>query len=314
MINSPRDDAMPDMLIIFNPFSNRGDSKHTIDSVLQNLSKSKLDFEVKLTKGRRHAIELAREAADAGVPVVVAAGGDGTVNEVANGILLSAKGQEGVPPTTMGVLPMGSGNDFAWGLGIRNGVEEAVDRLKRGHAKVIDVAWAEFDNAPPRFFVNMLGCGFDARVNIEAHKIQRLRGFAIYLAAVLKTLWVYFEKPPVRLRIDEKTLETPAFITFVANGPRLGGGFLATPQARQDDGLLDLCIATDIHRREVGPLIPKLMKGKHIDHPKIIMDRTRSVTIESDHPLPCQADGETIGENLHLIRIVTIPQRLRVIV
>ena len=282
--------------------------------VLQSLSKSDLDFEVKLTEDRRHAMQLAQEAAEAGTPIVVAAGGDGTVNEVANGILLAAKGQDGVSPTTMGVLPMGSGNDFAWGLGIRDGVAEAVDRLKRGHTKVIDVGWAEFDNAPPRFFVNMLGCGFDARVNIEAHKIKRLRGFAIYMAAVLKTLWIYFEKPPVRLQLDDKQLETPSLITFVANGPRLGGGFLAAPQARHDDGIMDLCIATDVTRAEVMPLIPKLMKGRHTDHPKIIMDRAQNVVIESDHPLPCQADGETIGENLHLIRIVTIPQRLRVIV
>jgi len=305
---------MADMLIIFNPFSNRGDSKHAIDVVLQNLASSDLSYEVKLTEGRRHAIDLAKEATLAGVPLVVAAGGDGTVNEVANGILLAAEGQPGVAPTTMGVLPMGSGNDFAWGLGIRDGVEEAVDRLKRGHTRVIDVAWAEFDNAPGRYFVNMLGCGFDARVNIEAHKITRLRGFSIYLAAVLKTLWTYFEKPPVHLKLDDQELDTPAFITFIANGPRLGGGFLAAPQARQDDGIMDICIATDITRREVGPLIPQLMKGKHTTHPKIIMDRTKTLVLSSDDPLPCQADGETIAENLHLIKITTIPQRLQVIV
>jgi len=305
---------MSDMLIIFNPFSNRGDSKHAIDVVLQSLAQSDLDFEVKLTEERRHAIDLAKEASLAGVPLIVAAGGDGTVNEVANGILLAAEGRQGVAPSTMGVLPMGSGNDFAWGLGIRDGVEEAVDRLKRGHTKVIDVAWAEFDNAPGRYFVNMLGCGFDARVNIEAHKIKRLRGFAIYMAAVLKTLWVYFEKPPVHLQLDERELDTPAFITFIANGPRLGGGFLAAPQARQDDGELDICVATDIDRREVGGLIPKLMKGRHTTHPKIIMDRAQSVKLESEHALPCQADGETIAENLHCINISIIPQRLRVVV
>jgi YegS/Rv2252/BmrU family lipid kinase len=305
---------MSDMLIIFNPFSNRGDSKHAIDVVLQSLAQSDLDYEVKLTEERRHAIRLAQEAAEAGVPLIVAAGGDGTVNEVANGILLAAEGREGVAASTLGVLPMGSGNDFAWGMGIRDGVEEAVDRLKRGHTRIIDVAWAEFDNAPDRYFVNMLGCGFDARVNIEAHKIKRLRGFAIYMAAVMKTLWTYFEKPPVNLEMDERMLDTPAFITFIANGPRLGGGFLAAPQARYDDGLMDLCIATDIHRREVGSLIPKLMKGRHTDHPKVIMDRAKSVTLRSDFPLPCQADGETIAENLHLIKITTLPGRLQVII
>jgi diacylglycerol kinase family enzyme len=77
---------------------------------------------------------------------------------------------------------------------------------------------------------------------------------------------------------------------------------------------MDICIATDINRREVGPLIPRLIKGKHTDHPKIIMDRTRDLTLKSEYPLPCQADGETIAENLHRIKITTIPQRLRVVV
>ena len=305
---------MSDILIIFNPFSNRGDSRHAIDVVLQSLAQSDLDYEVKLTEARRHAIRLAREAAEAGVPLIVAAGGDGTVNEVANGILLAAEGQEGVASSALGVLPMGSGNDFAWGMGIRDGVDEAVDRLKRGRSRIIDVAYAEFDNVPSRYFINMLGCGFDARVNIEAHKIKRLRGFAIYMAAVLKTLWIHFEKPLVHLELDDRQLNTPTFITFIANGPRLGGGFLAAPQARYDDGVMDLCIAGDITRREVGPLIPQLMKGRHTDHPKIIMERAKSVKLESDFPLPCQADGETIAENLHFIRITTIPGRLRVVV
>ena len=109
-------------------------------------------------------------------------------------------------------------------------------------------------------------------------------------------------------------METRAFITFFANGPRLGGGFLAAPQARYDDGIMDICIATDVTRLEVIPLIPKLIKGQHTDHHKIIMDRARNVTLQSDFPLPCQADGETIGEDLHLIKITTIPQRLRVVV
>ncbi len=305
---------MPDMLIIFNPFSNRGDSKRAIDVALQSLARSGLDFEVKMTGARGHAIELAKEAALAGTSLVVAAGGDGTVNEVANGLLQAAEGRPGVAATTLGVLPMGSGNDFAWGLGIRGGVDDAVDRLKQGRTQVIDVARAQFDNAPPRYFVNMLGCGFDARVNIEAHKIKRLRGFAIYMAAVLKTLLIYFEKPVVRLQMDEQTLETPAFITFIANGPRLGGGFLAAPQARYDDGLMDICLAADVRRLEVGGLIPKLMKGRHTDHPRITMARTRNITLESAEPLPCQADGETISENLHRISIVTLPARLQVVV
>lgn len=304
---------MTEMLIIFNPFANRGDSKHTVDRALQALARSGLDYQVELTGYRGHAMELAREASASGVKAIVAAGGDGTVNEVANGILQASEGMEGEAVAALGVLPVGSGNDFSWGIGIRNGMDDAVFRLQRGQFQTIDVALAEFDAAPSRYFINMLGCGFDTRVNIEAHKIKRLRGFAIYMAAVLKTLAVYFEKPSITVRLDDETLTLNSLMALVANGPRLGGGFLAAPNAVHDDGLMDLCLVGDFSRLEVMPMIPKLMKGKHTDHSKVTMARSQRVVIESESMLACQADGETIGENLHRISISTIPRRLRVV-
>jgi len=304
---------MTKMLIIFNPFANRGDSKHTVDRALQALARSGLDYQVELTSYRGHAMELAREASVSGVETIVSAGGDGTVNEVANGILQASEGVEGEAVAALGVLPVGSGNDFAWGIGIRNGIDDAIFRLQRGQSQTIDVALADFDAAPSRYFINMLGCGFDTRVNIEAHKIKHLRGFTIYLAAVLKTLAVYFEKPSITVQMDDKTLTLNSLMALVANGPRLGGGFLAAPNAVYDDGVMDLCLVGDFSRLEVMPMIPRLMKGEHTDHSKVTMARSQRVVIESESMLACQADGETIADNLHRISISTIPRRLRVV-
>ena len=304
---------MPNMLIIINPFANRGDSKHQIDLALQKLSESGLDYEIKLTEYRGHAIELAQQAYRDGIPVVVAAGGDGTVNEVANGLLTAAERDEGVIGSALGVLPIGSGNDFSWGMGVGPTLDAALAKLRRGQTRVIDVGYIEPDTAPPRYFVNIVGAGFDARVNIEAHKIKRLRGFAIYLAAVLKTLSIYHRTPRTKLHFNGSVLEIPLFMGLVANGRRLGGGFLAAPEAEPDDGLFDLCLVTDIGRFEALPVIPKLMKGEHTTHPKVIMARAPEVIIECPEGFPSEADGEMVGEEIYRMKVSLIPKRLKVI-
>ena len=304
---------MSKMIVIVNPNANRGDSQHQIDAGWQALSQSGLDFEIKLTERRGHAVELAEAATRAGVDIIVAAGGDGTVHECANGILRAVEGIEGVAPTTLGVLPVGSGNDFAWGMGMDKGLDDAMNRLRRGHTRTIDVGYIETDTAPSRYFLNIVGAGFDADVNVEAHKIKRLRGFLIYLVAVLKTLFVHYRTPQVTIRYDDEVLTFPLFMVLVANGPRLGGGFLAAPQASQDDGILDLCIAHDIGRFEALPLIPKIMKGTHMSHPKVTMARGKHIVIESPDGFASEADGEMVGYKIHQMTIGIIPQRLRVI-
>ena len=305
---------MSPITVIVNPFANRGDSRHHIDAGLRALASSGLETQIELTEYRGHGIQLAEQAARAGATMVVAAGGDGPVHEVANGILRAAEGQPGVAPATLGILPVGSGNDFAWGLGLDRGLDDAMNKLRRGQARVIDVAYVECDNEAPQYCVNILGGGFDSRVNIEAHKIKRLRGFAIYLVAVLKTLAIYYRTPPVAIRFDDKTYEFEMLMTLVANGPRLGGGFLAAPEASHEDGLLDVCMVYKTTRLDMLRMIPKFMQGKHLTHPKVVMARTARLEIESPIGFPSQADGEIIGNDVHHLKIELIPQRLRVIV
>lgn len=305
---------MAPITVIVNPFSNRGDSKHHIDAGLRALASSGLEAQIELTEYRGHGIALAEQAARAGAPMVVAAGGDGTVHEAANGILAAAEGQPGVAPTTLGILPVGSGNDFAWGLGLDRGLDDAMKKLRRGQTRVIDVAYVECDNDKPQYCVNILGGGFDSRVNIEAHKIQRLRGFSIYLIAVLKTMAIYYRTPHIIIRFDDQVHEFDMLMTLIANGPRLGGGFLAAPNASHEDGLLDVCMVHKTGRFDMLRMIPKFMQGKHLTHPKVVMARTNQLEIESKDGFPSQADGEVLGNDVHHLKISLIPQRLRVIV
>ncbi|NOZ50989.1 MAG: diacylglycerol kinase family lipid kinase [Chloroflexi bacterium] len=305
---------MPSTIVIFNPFANRGDSQHQIDLGLQSLATSGLDFEVRLTEYPGHGIELALTAVRDGATTIIAAGGDGTVHEVANGILKAAEGMEGVAPTTLGVLPVGSGNDFAWGLGIDQGLDDAIARIRLGHTRIIDVAQVETDVSEPRYCVNMLGGGFDARVNVEAHKIKRLRGFAIYIVAVLKTLAIYYRHPPTTIRYDDQEKTFSMLMGLVANGLRVGGGFLATPNALYDDGLLDLCLVEKTTRWDMLRMIPQFMKGQHLDHPKVTMARSHKVHFSCQQGFPAQLDGEMVGLSVKDMQIEIIPQRLRVIV
>lgn len=305
---------MSSTVVIFNPFANRGDSKHQIDLGLQSLATSGLEFDVKLTEYHGHGVALAQEAIAEGATTLIAAGGDGTVHEVANGILKAAEEHAGVAPATLGLLPVGSGNDFAWGLGVNQGIDAALERIKVGRTRVIDVMRVESDVAEPRYCINMLGGGFDARVNVEAHKIKRLRGFSIYIVAVLKTLAIYYRHPLTTITYDDQELTMPMLMGLVANGLRVGGGFLATPNAVQDDGWLDLCLVRKTTRWDMLTMIPKFMKGQHLDHPKVTMGRARSVRFVSQQGFPAQLDGEMLGLHVKEMRINLIPQRLRVIV
>ncbi len=305
---------MSSMIVILNPHANRGDSKHKIDAGLQALSHSWLDFDVELTEHRGHAAEIAERATRDGIDIIVAAGGDGTVNEVANGILRAWEGKEGHAPTALGLLPIGSGNDFAGGLGLDMGLQDAIDRLHRGHTRVIDVGCIEPASEPSRYFVNVMGGGLDARINIEAQKIKRLRGSAIYLVAIIKTILIYYRTPQTTLRLDDGTIVFPMLMTLVANGPRLGGGFICAPDANHNDGLFDLCIVRKTTRLDMLRMIPKFMKGKHVGHPKVTMARTSSIEIDCPDGIPSQADGEVIGNHVKSMKVSIIPDRLKIIV
>lgn len=285
---------MPHYCIIANPTSGRGTGARMIPVIERLMTTHLLDFSLYETERPGHAIELAREAAGKGYEFVVAAGGDGTVNEVMNGLIQAR--EQGKGHAALGVLNLGRGNDFGYSVGLPHDLEAAVQVLQTGQTRKIDVGHVTGGFFPEgRCFCNGLGIGFDAVVGFESLKLAPLSGFASYLVAALKTISLYFHAPQMRIELDDETIEGPMLMVSVMNGRRMGGGFYMTPEAKQDDGLFDLCIASQVTRVEVFKLMLRFMKGTQAGHPAIRFRRSRHVTVTAlTGALPSHADGETV--------------------
>ena len=296
---------MSKALIIFNPYAGRGRGAKRAEAVVAALHAVDFEFDSVVSEDRGHAIELAERAVEAGRELIVAAGGDGTINEVVNGIMQAE--QHGTT-ARLGVLPIGSGNDFAGALGIPTDMQRAAEILKRGAVRRIDIGTVN-----GRYFDNNVGMGFEAQVNIEAHKMTWLRGQMMYLAAILRAT-VSFPHPVVTIDRDGQRIENKSILMVTAgNNRRIGGGFLVFPDAVPDDGLLDLCVVDAIPRREILRLLPKLPKGHHVGEPVVEMTRFTRLVVESESPLPVHADGEILWNDAHRVEIEVLPDRLDVV-
>jgi YegS/Rv2252/BmrU family lipid kinase len=241
-----------------------------------------------------HAADLAQDAAAEGYGVVVAVGGDGTANEVLNGLMRARTPETGGP--AMGILCVGRGNDFAYGVGIPPDLEAGCRVLAEGSRRIIDVGRVTGGLYPDgRYFGNGVGIGFDAVVGFEAVKMKRLSGFPSYLVAVLKTVFLYYQAPLTAIAYDGETLTQRSLMVSVMNGQRLGGGFYTAPAGRPDDGLFDLCIAREVSRARIFGLIPHFLRGTQGSQEPIQTRQARHVVVEAvDGVLPAHADGETL--------------------
>ena len=299
---------MGSIKVILNPVAGRGYGARIEPELRRHLAAQGLDFDLVRTDGPWHAAELARQAVIDGVETVVAAGGDGTTNEVVNGLM--AASNDGLT-STLGVIPVGSGSDFANNVGIPAELQGACQRLAHGQTRVVDVCRVSVEHQPPRYFDNTVNVGFGGVVTVEARKIKRLRGMALYLPAVLKTVFLA-QNPRVTIEYDGQEMVLPAIMICVANGAREGGGFFCAPAACPDDGLLDLCIVREISRVAMLGLIPHFMKGTHVGHEPVTMVRARQVTISSPVNLIAHMDGEILCTAAHRIVCEILPGRLRV--
>jgi len=300
---------MADQLLIVNPIAGRGAGERVIPRIVRLLREHGLSFDLVRTERPWHAAELARQAVVSGYRTVVAVGGDGTSNEVLNGLMAAREAGEG--EAAMGVLCVGTGNDFAYGMGIPLDLEEGCAALARGRTRRVDVGHARGF----RYFGNGIGIGFDAAVNVVASRLQRLRGFLVYLIAVLRTLLFYYRAPLTRIELDDQTLEQPALMILVMNGRRMGGGFLMTPFSRPDDGLFDLCIGKKMSQLEMLSFVPRFMKGTQVGDPRVIMTRSRRVRVKVEEGTQVvHADGETLALDVRELDLEVVPQALIVVV
>ncbi|HHY47218.1 MAG TPA: diacylglycerol kinase family lipid kinase [Firmicutes bacterium] len=283
-------------MVIANPRAGRGRGSKIIPVVREFLASWGLPFDIRVTEGPGEATRYAHEAALSGYDVVVAAGGDGTVNEVANGIM--GKG------TILGVIPCGTGNDFALSLGISKDPVRACRTLVAGCVARLDIG-----RVLDRYFVSSVGVGFDGTVAKEANRsIPVLRGAAVYVLALLKVLLTY-AAPRMRIRLDHKSISLDAQLVAITNAPTYGGGMRIAPEAIMDDGMFEVCIMERMGSLETLYHLPKVFKGTHVRLPKVKMYRAKEIWIESDRTVPLHMDGEvTEASALHFeIRNQALP-------
>jgi diacylglycerol kinase (ATP) len=289
------------LFLIANPVAGRGAALRTLPRLRQALDALGAEYHLGLTARRGHARELAAGAAADGWDSVVAVGGDGTVHEVANGVLDAGRG-------ALGVVPVGSGNDFAHAAGIPRELDAAVATVVRATPRALDAG-----RVGDRWFVNGVGVGLDARVAIEANRVRRLRGLGMYLWALARVLRG-FRPPSVRIEVDGAAwLDGPLTLVTVGNGPRQGGGFRMNPSASLDDGLLDLCAAGGLSIPQILRLLPHTLRGSHLGLPGVVCTRGVSVHISSGEGLPVHADGEIVAEDAREVHIQLLPGRLQVL-
>jgi diacylglycerol kinase (ATP) len=271
--------------VILNPTAGGGRAGRMASAIQTELAARGLDTEVVLTTARGHAVELARAAA-ADHGLVVAAGGDGTIHEVANGLLSAGVSGRGAG---LAVLPIGTGNDFAKLLGGRR-LEHAFDSILRGATRAVDVGFVQWGDQS-EYFINGMGTGIDVEVVRQIAGLPRVRGVAGYLIGVLRALRV-FEPIRARLRIDDAEVDRRVMIVGIGNGVSQGGGFYITPDARPDDGRLDLCVIDEMSLPRVLVTLPQLMRGRHVNLPTVSMHRFQRLEVETEGPLFFQLDGE----------------------
>jgi diacylglycerol kinase (ATP) len=292
-------------IVIMNPAADNGRALDLRDRI------AAWGLEVLLSESAGHARTLAEQAVRDGYDLVIAAGGDGTVHEVTNGLVHGGRAQ-----ATLALLPIGSGNDFAYSMGLLRPLDEAYQIIRQGHVRQVDMARIEDDHGRYELINNSIGIGFDAMVTINSESITRVHGFARYTLAALRTIAFFYKTPHLQIDFDDEHVEQDSLMLSLGLGPRAGGGFYLTPDAVPDDDLVDSCLVNPVNRPTMLWMLPKVMRGTHITSKHVTMRRSRYVDVRSDIPMPIHIDGEIFAyleDNVHRVTISSQWRALSVI-
>ncbi len=304
---------MPRTLLIVNPTSGRGFAGRSLPLMEQELKKYNIDFKLVLTERSWHAAELAEQGARDGYETVIVASGDGTANEVLNGLMRARLA--GFNKTAMGQIAVGTGNDFAYGMGIPGGVEAGCKILAENYRRRLDVGIVKGGDYPDgRYFGNGVGIGFDAATGFVAAKIRWMRGMLLYLIAAIETIFIYYKAPAVKLIYDDKEMDISPLMLSIMNGRRMGGGFFFAPNGDPGDGTFDLCIARSASQLRIFGLIPYFMKGTQATQKEVTMAKARKVKVTAvQGTLPVHCDGETVCVEGKELTIELLPAQIEFI-
>lgn len=281
--------------LICNARAGRGRVGLALEQVKEHLGRRELDYHLRLTERRGHAIELARAALDDGSRFIVAMGGDGTLHEVVNGMM---DDDEPVNrDAVVGVVAAGTGSDFVKTFGIPALAPHAVAHLDGPESFPIDIGkitYTDDGRQVTRYFANVAEAGLGADVTARAARLPRWLGPTVYLFAFWLTL-PRFKRAEVVVDLVDRTYEGPMNNLVVANGQFFGGGMKIAPKAAPTDGLLDIQIEHTSKKEEIA-LLPRLFKGEHVPHREIEEAKRVKVSITCDRPLAIEADGEILGQ------------------
>lgn len=272
---------------IVNPIAGGGKTRSLMPKIEKRFKEAGAEFDIYITKGPKDAIEAAERAASEGFEIIVAVGGDGTVNEVLNGIVHTK--------AALAAIHGGKGNDFATAVNMPRDLDHACAALLRADIKNIDLG-----KVLDRYFINSVGVGFDAAVALRANQgVRPFKGVSAYVYSFLKMLYSY---EPVEMIIDLGTgpvKKTPLLVA-VGIGTSYGGGMKIVPEAIQDDGLFDVCVMDVMNRLSLVYHFPKVFSGTLKNLEQASMYRTSTVKLSLSAPRPLHLEGEILfGDELH---------------
>ena len=309
--------------MIFNPVADRGHAAQSADELQEAVEaevaaarENGQDIELTWTRTqyKGHAVDLARDAVAEGFEVVTAIGGDGTVHEVVNGLMAAEKERR----PALGVIPFGSGNDFAHNVGLPSDPREAARCLFGDTTRTVDVGTIKDGSGRCEYWTNTVGIGFGGAVNMAARKYTRIRGFFVYLAAVFETIASAPFSLKAKIQVDGNgPVEHEVAMIAFCNGPREGGGFFVGPGAEMDDGLITYMLMRNMSRVNMLRFLPIVMTGNHLKYPRYFQrSEARHIVLETDRTMAIHADGEVFGSweaGIRQLELGIVPSAVRVL-
>jgi len=295
--------------LFINPVSGRNKGRKHAAEIITFLKDWGLVSEPYFSQKNGDLTYAIRQACLEGCRTVIIAGGDGSIHEAVNGIMESKK--ENV---ALGLIPIGTGNDFIKAVGIPKDHKKACEYLLSAQAHAIDIGHIETDGDHSAYFINNIGAGFDGKIGLTAQKIPLIRGIAVYILALIWHLIKGIPRPKAKIKIDEREYTSDMTLMAISNGTTYGGTFNIAPDAKFDDGKLDCVFVPARGRVSVIPMLLQLMQAKHLSNPKVLFRQCENFEIETNEPIVVIADGELMSERCQKFQIKIIKKQFNLLI
>jgi len=298
--------------LILNPLANLG-SAWKMAAKLRPIVNEFGDADWAGTVYPTHASELAHQAGLDGYDLVVAMGGDGTVHEVVNGLME-------LPPDKrplLGIVPLGSGNDFAYSLGIAEKAEDAMRQVFTGSPRPVDIGVFEDEHGNSQYWTNAVGVGFDAIVTIHSRSMPFLHGYPVYFASVLKTIAFNYFPFKITVTQDGQVWQQESVLMILCNGKREGGGFHVAPDSSPFDGIFSYLSLKRINRLQMLNTLVHFLRGTQFSLPYVQPGEFKQISLEADRPLVIHIDGEIVAglnSQIRSFKASIVPAALQAVV